>query len=229
MAESLPLFPLGTVLLPSGSLPLHIFEPRYRQLTVDLCSGKFPDRQFGVVAVRPGWSATACDIEEAHSIGCTAELREANRLPDGRFDLLTTGRRRFRLLAIDPDAEPYLMAEVEWLPDLVPTADSRAALDGLAAAARAAHARYLRAAPAGQGPASEPHKFAEARPEELAHLIASECLLADTDRQRLLEQRCPAHRLQMVRRAVNRETGILANLRAVPAPVANLGPRASAN
>jgi Lon protease-like protein len=227
VAESLPLFPLGTVLLPSGSLPLHIFEPRYRQLTVDLCSGKLPGKRFGIVAVRPGWSVAACDIEEVQSIGCTAEIREATRLPDGRFELLTTGGRRFRLRSIDPDAEPYLMAEVDWLPDLALPADSRAAMDGLAAAARAAHARYLRAAPAGQ--ASEPDKVAEARPEELAHLIASDCLLADTDRQRLLEQRCPARRLQMVRRVVNRETGIRANLHAVPTPVANLGPRASAN
>ncbi len=227
MAESLPLFPLGTVLLPSGSLPLHIFEPRYRQLTVDLCSGKFPERQFGIVAVRPGWSVTACDIEEVHSIGCTAELREAARLPDGRFDLLTTGVRRFRLRSIDPNAEPYLMAEVEWLPDLAPTSALHEAMSELAAAARAAHGRYRHATPAGQSGGSSAGP--QGAPEDLAHLIASDCLLDVTDRQRLLEQRCPARRLQMIRRILNRETGILANLRAVPAPVADFGPRASAN
>ena len=56
VAETLPLFPLGTVLMPGASLPLHIFEPRYRQLTVDLVTGAVPDRQFGVVAVREGWT-----------------------------------------------------------------------------------------------------------------------------------------------------------------------------
>ncbi len=227
VAESLPLFPLGTVLLPSGSLPLHIFEPRYRQLTVDLSSGKFPDQQFGIVAVRPGWSVAACDIEEVHSIGCTAELREIRRLPDGRFDLLTTVVRRFRLRSIDPDAEPYLMAEVEWLPDFAPTGNLREARDELAAAARAAHTRYLRAAATQQHGGSA--GSADSASEELAHRIASDCLLDIADRQRLLEQRCPVRRLQMIRRILNRETGILANLRAVPSPLANFGPRASAN
>ena len=52
MAETLPLFPLSTVLLPGASLPLHIFEPRYRQLTVDLVTETLPDRCFGVAAIR---------------------------------------------------------------------------------------------------------------------------------------------------------------------------------
>ena len=56
MAETVPLFPLGTVLMPGATLPLHIFEPRYRQLTVDLVTGAVPDREFGIVAVREGFT-----------------------------------------------------------------------------------------------------------------------------------------------------------------------------
>jgi Lon protease-like protein len=70
--------------MPGAPLPLHIFEPRYRQLTVDLVTGAVPDKQFGVVAMREGWEA---DDEPGglHRIGCTAELLDARRLPDGRF------------------------------------------------------------------------------------------------------------------------------------------------
>ena len=94
------------MLLPGASLPLHIFEPRYRQLTVDLVTGAVPDKQFGVVAVREGWSPDDDDIAGLHSVGCTAELRDVRRLPDGRFDIVTRGCRRFRLLDLDAEAQP---------------------------------------------------------------------------------------------------------------------------
>ena len=96
MAETLPLFPLGTVLLPGATLPLHIFEPRYRQLTLDLVTGAIPDREFGVVAVREGWTPDDDGIEGLHSTGCTAQLRDVKRLPDGRFDIVTAARDRLR-------------------------------------------------------------------------------------------------------------------------------------
>src|SRR5918999_2655961 len=120
VAETLPLFPLGTVLLPGATLPLHIFEPRYRQLTLDLVTGVIPDREFGVVAVREGWTPDDDGIEGLHSIGCTAQLRDVKRLPDGRFDIVTRGASRFRLLELDPDSKPYLMGTVEYLPDAEP-------------------------------------------------------------------------------------------------------------
>nr|WP_157647893.1 LON peptidase substrate-binding domain-containing protein [Actinomycetospora chiangmaiensis] len=139
MPETLPLFPLGTVLLPGAPLPLHIFEPRYRQLTIDLVTGAFPGKQFGVVAVREGWGPDD-GTDGLHEVGCTAALREVRRLPDGRFDILTVGDRRFRLLSVDATSAPYLTASIEWLPDL--EGDDPAALEPLERAARAAHRRY---------------------------------------------------------------------------------------
>ena len=62
MAETLPLFPLGTVLLPGASLPLHIFEPRYRQLVVDLMTGTLFGRTFGVVCIKHGWEVGADNV-----------------------------------------------------------------------------------------------------------------------------------------------------------------------
>src|SRR5262249_16961297 len=94
VAATVPLFPLSTVLLPGASLPLHIFEPRYRQLTIDLVTGAVPGRSFGVIAVKQGLDS----VEETHTVGCTALLQDARRLPDGRFDIMTRGEKRFRLL-----------------------------------------------------------------------------------------------------------------------------------
>ncbi|MGH3882634.1 MAG: LON peptidase substrate-binding domain-containing protein, partial [Pseudonocardiaceae bacterium] len=138
MAETLPLFPLGTVLLPGASLPLHIFEPRYRQLTVDLVTGAVPGRSFGVIAVKQCLDS----VETTHDIGCSAVLREARRLPDGRFDIVTRGGKRFRLLDIDETSAPYLVGNVEWVPDDDPPDDDVMLLPMLAHAAREAHRRY---------------------------------------------------------------------------------------
>ncbi|HSK60406.1 MAG TPA: LON peptidase substrate-binding domain-containing protein, partial [Actinomycetospora sp.] len=148
MVDTVPLFPLGTVLLPGASLPLHIFEPRYRQLTIDLVTGALPGKQFGVVAVREGWSPDD-GREGLHDVGCTASLREVRRLPDGRFDIQTTGDRRFRLLDVDDSTAPYLVATVEWLPD--DEGDTATDLAPLAMAARAAHRRYCTTAWRQQG------------------------------------------------------------------------------
>jgi Lon protease-like protein len=197
VAETLPLFPLGTVLLPGATLPLHVFEPRYRQLTVDLLTGAVPDREFGVVAVREGWAPDDDGITGLHTVGCTAVLRDVERLPDGRFDLVTEGARRFRLLDLDAESKPYLVGSVEPLPD--DPADDAAVGELtriLSSAARAAHRRYCAAA-----------------------WKAADCLLPISDRQRLLELTSPIERLRLVRVLLAREASLLSELRAVPAPI----------
>jgi Lon protease-like protein len=207
--------------MPGAPLPLHIFEPRYRQLTVDLVTGTVPDKQFGVIAVREGW--TSDDTSALHRVGCTAELLDVRRLPDGRYDIVTRGARRFRLLDVDAEVRPYLMAEVEFLPD---QPDAAADLAALAGAARAAHRRYCTAAWK-TGDWSEPDR--DVRPDELAHLLAADCLLPIADRQRLLEQTSPEVRLRMVRALMVREAGLLRQLRAVPAPIDTFTVEPSAN
>jgi Lon protease-like protein len=215
------LFPLSTVLMPGAPLPLHIFEPRYRQLTVDLVTGAVPDKQFAVVAVREGWPADS-GTAGLHAVGCSAELLDVRRLPDGRFDIVTRGARRFRLLEVDDDARPYLLATVEFLEDQ-PREGNLAAL---AAAARAAHRHYCTTAWR-TGEWSEPAE--DTPPAELAHLLAADCLLPIGDRQRLLEQTCPGRRLRMVRALLTREAGLLELLRAVPAPLHTFGVEHSNN
>lgn len=214
MVATVPLFPLGTVLLPGASLPLHIFEPRYRQMTVDLVTGAMPDKQFGVVAVREGWTSDD-GVQGLHPIGCTAELLDVRRLPDGRYDIVTRGARRFRLLEVEDDTKPYLLGSVEYLPDTCDQ-DDPDLIRMLVGAARDAHRRYC--ATAWQNDDwSEP--AADVEPALLAHLLAADCLLPISDRQDLLEQTCPVERLRMARSLLAREAGLLAQLRAVPAPI----------
>jgi Lon protease-like protein len=216
VTETLPLFPLGTVLLPGASLPLHIFEPRYRQLTIDLVTGVIPGKQFGVVAVREGWTPDADGIAGLHTVGCTAELRDVRRLPDGRFDLVTRGARRFKLLDLDAETKPYLNGTVEYLPDADTPADGADLTRMLISSARAAHRRYCTTAWK-TGDWSEPGADVEAA--TLPHVLAADCLLPIRDRQDLLEQTSPTERLRLVRALLAREAGLLEQLRAVPAPI----------
>lgn len=226
MAETIPLFPLAAVLLPGTSLPLHIFEPRYRQLIMDLVTDALPGRHFGVVAKKAGWTVDIDHVDQVCGVGCAAVLREVKRLPDGRFDIVTKGDRRFRLLAIDSTSAPYLLGVVDWLPDSRPTGRLATLMPALAAAARAAHQRYCRAAWQHDDWTEPPN---DTDPAELAHLIAADCLLAEEDRQHLLEETCPAKRLRLARRLLHLETEILGNLHAVPMQLSELAQETNLN
>src|SRR5260370_8402766 len=113
MSETLPLFPLGTVLYPGLLLPLHVFEERYQQFVRDLLAGPEP-RTFGVIAIREGRETGPDGIVTLYEIGCTATVRQITELDDGRYDLVTVGTQRF-LLASTNDAKLYLQGEVELL------------------------------------------------------------------------------------------------------------------
>ncbi|KJK45423.1 peptidase [Lentzea aerocolonigenes] len=220
MAETLPLFPLGTVLLPGASLPLHIFEPRYRQLVVDLMTGSLFGRTFGVVCIKEGWEVGADNIGSLKDIGCSADLLDARPLPEGRFDIVTRGVQRFRLVDVDTTTAPYLLGRVEYLDDSPVPEAAKEVVPILERGARAAHERYCGAAW---------HREDWSAPAEdvelgaLSYLLAADCLLPVEDRQRLLEETSPARRLRLVRRMLHRETGILSALKAVPVPLTEFG------
>lgn len=103
--QRIPLFPLEVVLLPDAVLPLHIFEPRYKEM-IRRCTSESLD--FGVVLQRDSSVA---------SVGCTAELQQTlKEYPDGRLDILTLGRLPFRIDRI-AEEKSYLEADVEFLDD----------------------------------------------------------------------------------------------------------------
>ena len=224
--DTLPLFPLSTVLLPGASLPLHVFEPRYRQLTLDLLNDVVPDRRFGVVAIRQGWEVGEDNVDSMYDVGCSALLRDVQQLPEGRYDITSTGERRFRLLQIDTEAAPYLMARVQWLPDSEPAEDSEPLRDRLTSSARSAHERYHGTGLRGdryEAPADDTGIA------ELAFALAEDCVLSTEDRQELLAETDPLARLRLVRRLMLREAEFLRELRAVPAPLAEFAAHTSVN
>jgi Lon protease-like protein len=113
----IPLFPLETVvLLPDVVLPLHVFEPRYRQLTADVLAG---DRRLGMIAVRPEHAHQMAGDPPLYAVGCAGFVTEHRRLPDGRYHLLLQGTQRFRVLREVPreGERLYRVAEAEPLPE----------------------------------------------------------------------------------------------------------------
>jgi Lon protease-like protein len=109
----LPLFPLHTVLCPGIALPLLIFEDRYRALVRDCVEKSAP---FGIVLIRDGREVGGGSISFS-AIGTLAEIREARRYPDGRYDLLVVGTKRFAISDVATDRQPYLVAEATVLDD----------------------------------------------------------------------------------------------------------------
>jgi Lon protease-like protein len=111
----IPLFPLHTVLCPGIALPLHIFEPRYRLMIERCVEHSVP---FGIVLIREGREVGSGNVAIA-GVGTFAEIREATRLPDGRYDLLVVGSGRFTVEDVELGKEPYLVGEVTALEDEV--------------------------------------------------------------------------------------------------------------
>lgn len=109
--ERIPLFPLNVVLLPGADLPLHIFEPRYREM-VNQCLAN--NEEFGMLLALPNGVA---------HVGCTAEIVEVvKRYRDGRMDILTVGRAPFRVVELFA-ANPLLEGNVDYLEDRESRAD----------------------------------------------------------------------------------------------------------
>jgi uncharacterized protein len=204
----LPIFPLGTVLVPGLVLPLHIFEPRYRELVETLMA--MPEgttRQFGVIALRSGTEAGTNGMPDLHAVGCTAELREVTPYADGRFDIVSVGETRFRLTGLDPEAgTPYHTGIVEFLPE----SDGDGDVVRLAARVTQLFAEYRRTL--GVEVTALPED-----PQVISYLVAAAVVLQLTQRQELLEQPTTADRLEAERELLRRECALIKAFRSLPA------------
>ena len=110
MPDLLPLFPLpNVVLFPNVFLPLHIFEPRYREMVADALAG---DRMIGMVLLRPGWERDYEGRPPVYPIGCSGVITHCERLADGRYNIVLRGIERFRIVRED-HARSYRRAVVE--------------------------------------------------------------------------------------------------------------------
>ena len=202
MPRHLPMFPLGTVLLPHMVLPLHIFEPRYRVLMHDVLDG---DREFGVVLITRGHEVGGGDHRTA--VGTVARLVKAEETEDGRWLAISVGTERFTVTDWLEDA-PYPHAEVEALPDEPCPRDDvalRTAVEPLGASLRRVLGLSLELGNDGVPPdvelADDPH--------EAAWQIAVFAPLTPFDAQQVLELPHTAARLDALAELLDHHEALL--------------------
>lgn len=217
---SLPLFPLGTVLLPGAQLPLVIFEPRYIALLTDLLdAAQHAEPAFGVVAIRKGHEVGEDAATELYDIGCEAVIEQVTG-EQPPFHVIARGRRRFRVTGRDDSAGTrYRTATVHWLDPVSHQAsgaigpDSAVVLAGLAADVRTVHAKLLRVLGASEA------TDRTAPVDELAYRIVERSALELPDRQSVLEAPTAADRLRTLRAILRRELALMTQVRAVPGQI----------
>jgi ATP-dependent Lon protease len=170
--ERIPLFPLNVVLLPGADLPLHIFEPRYREMVKNCLKEK---SEFGMLLSLPKGVAR---------VGCTAEILDiVKRYEDGRMDVLTAGRAPFRVVELLAE-DPLLEGHVDYLEDRETPANPRVQRE-LVELFEACHTLifddYLK-------------NLQGASPEELSYLVAATLPMDLLWKQQILELRTEADR-----------------------------------
>lgn len=175
MSPLLPLFPLDVVLLPGTPLPLHIFEPRYREM-ISECLDR--NQHFGVLKGKD---------QELAEIGCTAEiLTVTKKYPDGRMDIVTQGRSRFEVIQLNQE-RAFLQAEVLYLQDEPGTASP----EEIAQAVKL-HGEIMTLAGA------EPEKSPEVDEGQLSFHLAGSLPLDLDFKQALLGMKSEAERLRAI-------------------------------
>ena len=194
MADLLPIFPLpNVVLFPSVFLPLHIFEPRYREMVADALAA---DRMIGMVLLRPGWERDYEGRPPVYPIGCSGVITHAERLPDGRSNIVLRGMERFRVVSED-GSRTYRRAIIESIRDAALSVDDRAQIRSFRARLESMLSHSIEQA-RGLG---EPHgKSAPARAdvslpasmsdEDLVNALAQYLDFEPLEKQALLEQPC---------------------------------------
>ena len=204
----LPLFPLGTVLVPGATLPLQLFEPRYIELLSDLVNAmEVPE--FGVLAIRQGHEVGPDAVRDLHKVGCVARVLQAAPVGDGRYLVLSTGVRRFRLDSLVAGAgTAYLTGEVTFLEE--DTGDARE-VDDLAERLRRTLHDY--ATTVGAEEPAWPDD-----PDELSYAVGTAVGLDLGERQGLLAAADTATRLRLGLTLVRRERALAATLGVVPPP-----------
>jgi hypothetical protein len=195
----MPLFPLEQVVLfPGMSLPLRIFEERYKVM-IGAC--QVTDQLFGVVLIHSGREVG--DPAEPEPVGCTARMVRVDRIPDGRMHILTVGEQRFRLVGparVMP--EGYLVGDVEMLAENASASVDATLVSGLTRE----FTRYQQAIVGltGRGdPASAPALPTD--PVRLSYHVAAMLYVDPRERQKLLEIDDVAQRLQQELALLKRE------------------------
>lgn len=188
---TLPLFPLPVVLFPGVPMPLHIFEPRYRELLADI---RLTDSLFGLSYFDP--STASKEIPFPGHVGCVAEVTEVQELPDGRSNILTVGVIRYRVEEYVTGDEPYLVARVSFLEDEDEDGD---ALRESARSVAETFTRIARAVRLLNDERAALPDISDTEPQHLSYLVAAAMEIETDVKQELLELRHTSERLRRLR------------------------------
>lgn len=202
----IPLFPLSSVLVPGLVLPLHIFEPRYRELLADIADGPDDERGFGVIAIREGREVGVDGVRALYEVGTFASLREMSALADGRADIVTVGTQRFRPVRL-VEGKPYAQAEVEWIEEESGDSDVPLALS-VASLFRDYRALLTD---------DEDDTDLPDDPRVLSYLVAAAVVADLGTRQEFLEAGDDSARLREELRYLRREAALIAEMPSLPA------------
>lgn len=186
--SELPVFPLEIVLFPGVPLPLHIFEPRYRQMLSDI---RGSNNLFGLSYFDT--SASDKEIPPAGSIGCVAEVTETQPLPDGRSNILTVGIIRYRIEEYVERGDAYLVARVGFFED---EDEDNELLRESSHEVAESFTRIARAVRIINDERANLPDITDTEPQRLSFLVAA-AMEVDTDvKQELLELRLTSERLR---------------------------------
>lgn len=208
---TVPLFPLSTVVFPGVSLPLHVFEERYRTLVRELLEvEQVFDRVFGVVAIREGYEVGDHGAQSVHRVGTLVQLSEVHPYDDGRFDIEVIGRERLRVLEHDASG-PFLRGQVTLLPD----GEEEGAAEEAAHTLEVFETYRARLSDLRGGPVLVGELPRD--PAYLSYALASTCLLTLPQRQELLEAEGATDRLRALRGLLREEMRAMRALPSLPA------------
>ena len=190
--RELPLFPLPIVLFPGVPLPLHIFEPRYRQMLSDI---RASDSLFGLSFFDETESGS--DAPATGHIGCVAEVTEVQSLPDSRSNILSIGLIRYRLESYVDRGDPYLVGRVSFFED--DEEEETESLDDRAEEVSKLFMRIARAVRIINDERASLPELPPTEPERLSFLVAAAMELETKVKLELLELRSTAERLKRLR------------------------------
>jgi Lon protease-like protein len=189
--RELPLFPLAVVLFPGVPLPLHIFEPRYRQMLVDVqpTDGLFGISYFDASSVNE-------EMPLVGSAGCVAKVTDTQTFPDGRSNILTVGVIRYRIDGYVERGDPYLVVKVSFFEDEL---EHNEVLDDSAREVAEMFTRIARAVRTINDERGGLPNISDSDPERLSFLVAAAMEVDPEVKQKLLEMVSTSERLRRLR------------------------------
>ncbi len=197
--KHLPIFPLPLVLLPNEILPLHIFELRYRQMLKDVESER---NLFGVSLFEPQESFIEKPL--TGTVGCAAEVKEVQMMPDGRSNVVTVGVARYRLVDYVDAGERYLVGDLEFFED---EKEDENLLNPLSDEVFTLFRRVAKAAHKLSGERGRFPEVQQTEPQALSFLVTAAFNLENDLKYKMLETRSTIERLTRLREILLKAVG----------------------